>query len=112
MKELEGQKLTGTFNVLGKEIFGELTLDTKGTSLYLRDERSFEIGLHNNQYIHGQLHDLRKVSLLECVGPPAPGSASRGDKRYSFAELFPHFVIFGDEFVLPDKPSIIEIDFV
>lgn len=104
------ERQTGTFIVSpGKEIYGELTLARAKTSLYLHDKEFFSaIGV---SYVKGVLRDLTKVSLIDCIAS-GPGSGSRGGERYHFAEVFPHFVIFGDRHIAPAEKTISAIHFV
>jgi hypothetical protein len=113
MKELEGSKQTGRFTTSpGKEISGDLTLAGSKTSLYLHDNEFFDTHAIPNRCITGVLHDRAKVSLIDCITTSGTGSGSRGDDRYHFANLFPHFVVYGDHHITPDQKTITEIDFV
>jgi hypothetical protein len=104
-------KRAGTFTISpGNDVNGELTLARARTSLYLEDKEFFHpIGI---SYIKGVLRDLTKVSLMECITTSGPGSGSRGNERYHFAEIFPHFVVFGQHHIAPEEKSIAKIHFV
>ena len=60
----------------------------------------------------GVLHDLTKVSLFDCVTPPAPSSVSRDKDRYYWAKIFPHFVVLGDRHLHPGDRVISQVDFL
>src|SRR5208337_4819611 len=62
-----------------RAIHGELTLDADKTSLYLHDTEPFRV--NNSTTLTGVLHDLTKVSLIDCV-TPGESSGSRGQERY------------------------------
>lgn len=100
----------GTFTISpGKDIYGELTLARAKTSLYVRDKEFFNI--HGIRNLNGILHDLTRVSLIDCI-TPGVGSGSRGDERYHFANIFPHFVLYGHQHLSPVENSIVEVNFV
>lgn len=103
----------GTFTLRpGEDFFGQLTLKGGQSLLYLRDESY--VSAHNipEQCIKGVLHDLTRITLLHCIPRSTAGSAGRGNERYSFAEIFPHFVLSGDQHIGPSDKAITAIDFV
>jgi hypothetical protein len=108
---LAGQKQAGTFHVDGRDIFGELTVDGTSSLLRLRHEEPFNERAVSDGCMHGVLHDLVKVSLLGCISSGL-GHAMRKDKRYDFAEVFPHHVISGDAHLTPNDKTISAIHFV
>lgn len=112
MEALISETWPGTFNLGGKEITGEITLDRGKTTLCLGDKDCFGLRLGHDNFILGKLHDLRKVCLIDCVGPPIPGSTTRRTEHYYFANLFPHFVVFGEHDFNPADPAIVAIDFL
>ena len=109
---MEKSKRAGQFTLApGEEIYGELTFVGKDTSLYLRDKDEFNTHAAPNQYINGVLHDLTKISLIKCVTPLVPGYAIRGDEKYYFTSIFPHFVVSGDSHIAPDEKVITKVHF-
>jgi hypothetical protein len=113
MDDLEGSKQTGRFTISpGKDLYGELTLAGAKTSLYLHDKEFFNTHGMPGQCVKGVLHDLTKVSLIQCIMTSGTGSGSRGDERYHFANIFPHFVAYGDHHIDPDEKTITEVHFV
>ena len=112
MRQVEESNMSGAFTIApGKELYGELTLARAKTSLYLHDREFFHLGLPQN-FITGVLHDLTKVTLINCITTSGTGSGSRGEERYHFAKVFPHFAAFGDRFINPDEKTIVEVRFV
>ena len=104
-------KQAGTFTIsTGRNIFGELTLARGRTSLYLHDSQPFYT--HDIRHLNGVLHDLTKVSLVKCITTSGPGTGSRGEERYHFAKIFPHFVTYGDCHISPEDKTISAIRFV
>lgn len=90
MDELEGSKQTGRFTISqGKDVYGELTLAGAKTSLYLHNKEFFNTHAVPGQCVKGVLHDLTKVTLIQCITTSGTGSGSRGDERYHFANIFP-----------------------
>ena len=90
------------------ELYGELTLAGSKSSLYLHDKNRFRTNATADSYIKGVLLDLTRVSLINCVVPPEPSSVHRGcdeqnPEGYYYAEVFPNFVILGDEHLHPNE---------
>jgi hypothetical protein len=107
------RKQPGRFFISGKELHGEITLDGPKTSLYLHDKEPFSIKkLLPEESITGILHDLTKVSLLDCIPPGGTGHVSRGDERYFFAKVFPHYIVHGDRHITPTEKIITEVSFI
>lgn len=112
MDELEERKRAGTFTISpGKDVYGELTLAGQKTSLYLHD-KELNTDTISGQCVMGVLHDLTKVSLIQCITPSVPGSVTRGNERYNFANIFPHYVVLGDDHIAPAEQTIAEVHFV
>src|ERR1043166_6818435 len=102
MDTLQGQKQSGSFGISPDRIlYGELTVDGRATSLYLRDTSFFSTHNIPDRCIHGVLHDLTKVSLLGCITTEGPGSFGRYGEGYNFSRVFPHYVAHGDRHISP-----------
>ena len=87
MIDYEGFRKPGRFTFdTGVEVQGELILKGSATSISLHADAHFE--LHDNSDISGVFYDGGKVSLIKCIGIVASG------KSCSFANIFPHFVLF------------------
>ena len=109
----DGQKWFGRFLVGDKRIHGELTFAGPKTNLYIQDETFFSTHDIPERCIKGVLRDLTKVSLLQCVAPPIPGSwSSYEGERYEFAEIFPNYILHGDGHLGPHEQKINEVHFV
>jgi hypothetical protein len=111
MNNLSDSKWAGRFTVPPhNEIYGELTVSGQNTSLYLRakdDEISRQaLEVHS---IKGVLHDLTKVSLLNCILISGPGYMRRGNETCSFANIFPHFVVHGNDYIEAQEKAVTEI---
>ncbi|MDD4929683.1 MAG: hypothetical protein PHP85_10440 [Gallionella sp.] len=94
----------------GSEVFGELRLKGRNSTLKLRLEGT------NHQpkiprLIHGQLHDLSKVSCIQCICTFWGNSGAMDEERYCHADVFPHFVTIGSQHLQPDQPSIKAVHF-
>jgi hypothetical protein len=111
MSEITGKAQAGTFQVDGTDIFGELTVDGTNSTLRLRNEAPFNERAISDDCILGTLHDLKKVSLFDCISS-GTGHASRKDQHYYFAEIFPHYVISGHQHLKPTDKTISSIHFV
>jgi hypothetical protein len=111
MLEDEKSMRSGKFSVSGREIYGELTLAGAKTSLQLHDLSEFSIAPIPNQTICGVLHDLTKVTLVQCILLSAP-TGTRSDGHFYEAAIFPHFVLSGDCYLDPNEKCILGAHFV
>ncbi len=110
MQKYEGLKKAGTFTLTnGTEVLGELFLKGAATTLDLYSGAFFDT--HASSDIFGQFYDRSRVSLIQCITLSGPGTGIRGDERYHFSSLFPHFVIFGDQYVSSSDRTIRELSF-
>ncbi len=110
--KLKNSKHPGTFAIApGREFYGELKLAGPKTKLYLRDEDFFNAHGIPNLCVKGVLHDLTKVTLVDCISS-GTGSASHGTEGYHFSTLFPHFVVRGDRHINPDEKMIAAVHFL
>src|ERR1700720_4668047 len=113
MNDLEDAKRSGKFTISpGEEMYGELTLKRAKTCLRLQNEVSFSLGDFPDQCITGLLNDLTKVSLFQCIIESGLGSGWRGDRKYYYANIFPHYVIYGDSHLTPAEKSIASVHLV
>src|SRR5439155_13162460 len=96
----------------GREVSGELHVAGRGTSLYLRADEKFNPHAIPGGCVTGVLHDLTRVTLIQCITLEGLGSSTRGSERYYFAKLFPHFVVEGRRHLEPNANVIVEITFV
>ena len=96
MHNLENSKKAGIFRISpDKDIYGELTFAGPNTSLYLRDNEEFDTQAIQGQCVKGNLYDLTKVTLVDCI-TSGPGYAVREKEKYYFATIFPHFILHGN----------------
>lgn len=95
-----------------KEVYGELRVAGRESSLYVRDDEFFHPQSPEDGCITGTLHDLTKVTLIQCLLMEGLGSSSRDDRQYYYARLFPHYVLEGHRHIAPTDESISRITFV
>ena len=113
MDRLDNSKHAGKFSISdSKDVYGELTFAGLNTSLYLRDEALINPHGIPGQCVKGVLHDLTKVTLVQCVTTSGPGYSTRGAEKYHFATIFPHYVVYGDHHIAPNESMITEAHFV
>lgn len=113
INKMNKSKQTGTFTLpSGKDVYGELTLAGQDTSLYIQDKDYFDTDAIHNQYVKGVLRDLTKVTLLQCITPPEPGYRGMGEQRHCFADIFPHFVVYGNLHIDPSDKKITAVHFI
>jgi len=112
MESFEGFRKSGTFDVApGVEVQGDLILKGPRTTLDLFSKDFFSTHALQDGCILGALHDRTKISLIDCITTQGMGSGSRGDERYHFASVFPHFAIFGNEHITPADQKITAVSF-
>ena len=88
---------------------GELCLKGPATTLDLYSGAFFDT--HASPDIFGLFYDRSKVSLISCITMSGPGSGTRGDEPYHFSNVFPNFVIFGDQHISSSDRTIRELSF-
>ncbi len=104
MIDYEGFRKPGRFTLdNGVEVQGELSLKGAETFLELHSDKPFE--LHDNSDISGVFYDGGKVSLIKCIGIVASG------KSRAVANVFPHFVLFGQQHISSSVETIHRISF-
>lgn len=110
MEKFKDFRKSGTFKLSsGAEVPGELSLKGGATSLDLHSGSFFDT--HASHDIAGLFCDRSKVSLIDCITMSGPGSGNRGEERYHFSSVFPHFVLFGDEYITSADRKITEVSF-
>lgn len=95
----------------GKELWGELHVAGKDSMLYLRDDEEFNPYVSTDDCVTGVLHDLTKVTLLNCLNVTGVGYASRNEEIYYHAKIFPHFVLEGQRHLEANKSLISKVIF-
>ena len=113
MESFEGFRKSGSFYVAqDTEVQGDLILKGQRTTLDLYAKDHFSTDDLNGGCILGELHDRTKVSLIDCIVTQGLGSGSRGDERYHFASVFPHFVVFGNKHITSVDRTITKVSFL
>ena len=108
----EGARLSGWFDIPNdRRVLGSLTLNGSNTQLYVHDPEFFHTTSPEHGHLLGTLHDLTRVSLFDCITTSGPGSASSGNEGYTFAELFPHFVVYGARHLGAHEAAISRVSF-
>lgn len=110
MDKYKDFRKSGLFKISSDvEVPGELSLKGGATSLDLYSTLFFST--HASQDIVGVFHDCSKVSLINCITMSGPGSGTRGKDRYHFSSVFPHFALFGEEYLTSADRKIVEVSF-
>lgn len=113
MRKMASKKslIFGKFSLSdGSQVFGELRLKGRNSLLQLHHE-GVSYPPEVQQVIHGQLHDLSKVSCLKCVCSDWGHSWRNGEGAYHHAKVFPHFVTVGSQHLQPEQSSIKAVHF-
>ena len=109
MQGYEGFKKAGNFTLSsGTQVPGELSLKRAATTLNLYSDAPFDPRATHD--FLGMLYDRSKVSLIKCI-TAGTGSAIQGDERHYTCSVFPHFVIFGDQYITSSDRVIRELRF-
>ncbi len=102
----------GTFNLShNRKVSGELSWKGEDSYLYIGDDFRLE-DIDTPNTITGYLHDLRRVTLIDCVVTGGTGSTLKKDKAFYHAKFFPHFIITGDSHFDINQENIAEFSFV
>ncbi|MEI7613277.1 MAG: HEPN domain-containing protein [Betaproteobacteria bacterium] len=110
MDKYKDFRKSGLFKISSDvEVPGELSLKGGATSLDLYSNLLFST--HASQDIVGVFHDRSKVSLINCITTSGPGNGTRGNDSYHFSSVFPHFALFGDEYLTSADRKIVEVSF-
>jgi hypothetical protein len=110
VEKYEGFRKAGSFTLAtGTEVQGELCLKGAATTLDLYSSESFDT--HASPDICGQLHDRRKVSLINCITLSTSTSGAPGNEYHQCSRVFPHFVIFGDQHINSSNRTIRRVSF-
>ena len=103
---------TGIFRVTpDREVHGNLSLDGPNTSLYLWDDTFFYIGRSAPTSITGILDNREKVSLLECLVSGSGSYGLQGNVPHYY-NIFPHYVITGDQHISDTDAKISNVYFL
>lgn len=110
MSKITGQSHSGSFLIEGREILGTLEEAGEQTNLYLHDPKFFNVGRKAETTVHGKLHNLIKVSLLDCLCPGTGSLGMQGDRIHT-ANVFPHYIVSGDRHLGDEEKVISQIHF-
>jgi len=104
-------RISGLFS-LGdeKDVFGELKLKGRNTSLELRHAAHVSTHKITDKCVTGVLHDLSRVTLIECLSDGS-GTYSRYNEGYATATLSPQYVAFGGVHIHPNDPVVGSVAF-
>lgn len=101
----------GTFNLSPtRKVAGELSWQGEDSYLYIGDD--YKLHDLDQSTITGYLHDLKKVTLIDCVGIGGSGTVSNNDTSFHHAKYFPHYIITGNSHFDVLEENIAEFSFV
>src|SRR5262245_60280387 len=83
-----------------RELDGELRVAVRSSSLYVTDAECFDPVALSDRHIFGTLHDLTRVTLLQCISAGV-GSVHGREEGYFHANIFPHYVLEGRRHLSP-----------
>ncbi|MGH1404140.1 MAG: HEPN domain-containing protein [Alphaproteobacteria bacterium] len=114
MKQYESNTKFGEFTLpsYSDPLVGQLSLDGHKTNLELYSKDFYNLRDTNGKTIYGVLKDKEKISLINCITSEVPGSGSRAGERYFFSDIFPHYIIFGNDHLNPDQEVITALSFL
>lgn len=109
----DGAELGAVFKLSesDRQFTGQLSVNRSQSTLFLRDDEFFVVHREKDRNIMGMLHDLTKVTLIDCVVLSGPGSGYRGEESYSFWKLNPHYIVSGHRHLDPATEQIANITF-
>jgi hypothetical protein len=113
MQNIDGSKWFGQFTISpGRELYGELEFAGPKTALYLEDKADFDAQMRPGRFVFGITRESTKVTLVNCVTTAGLGYGQRGEERYRFAEIFPHYVVHGAHHFDPNEEMVAEAIFL
>jgi len=102
----------GTFDLgEGTPIAGSLRLAGVRTAVELHSPEYFETRSNLGRFIKGQLANLTKVSLIDCISA-GTGTTSNSAEKCFHATVYPHFVVAGHQHLDPKADWISETSFL
>ena len=102
----------GTFDLgEGTPIAGSLRLAGVRTAVELHSPEYFETRSNLGRFIKGQLANLAKVSLIDCISAGTGTTSNSAEKRFH-ATVYPHFVVAGHQHLDPKADRISETSFL
>ncbi|MGB3222549.1 MAG: HEPN domain-containing protein [Desulforhopalus sp.] len=109
----KNQNITGKFKLVdGREVFGSISICGEASKVDLFDDTDFSSSPEVYQYIIGELHDGRLVSLFQCILANRGMRHSDPSTRKYSATIFPHYTTIGSAYVSELAPCISNISFV
>lgn len=113
MKQYQGTSKIGEFYLSSKTLAGQLKIDGEDSELNLHSKEFFHTDSIENGSIKGLLSDNKKVSLIDCI-TLSSGSIGIGgiNEGQNYSTIFPHYVIFGDQYIDPSEAKILALNFV
>jgi hypothetical protein len=97
----------GWYDIGNRRVLGELKLDGERTAITFHDPEFFLID-DQRACIFGTLHDLKKISLIDCHGSGPGQRFGFGESRY-VCDVIPHYVLIGDRHLDPADPAVKQV---
>lgn len=111
MKKQSNSPQIGTFQISDQSVIGQVVLAGAKTAVNLSSNEFFRFAAAEESCIHGVLADNEKISLINCITNRAPGTTSTPNGRSFHANVFPHFVVTGNQHIDPESKNIKAIEF-
>lgn len=106
-----GERLHGTFQLSSSaSCFGELMIDGPKTLLNLSSQSELPV-FGSAGDILGTTLDMKKITCIDCIGLSHNRSSKAGEVIHHYVEVFPHFVVIGDEHLNSESACIKRISF-
>ena len=101
------QSQGGWFDLAEGRILGSLRIDGERTELRLHDREHFPLD-DACRYISGTLHDLQKVTLIDCHSS-GPGQMFAADEKQHFYNVTPRYVLIGNRHLDPTELAVRQV---
>ena len=100
-------KLFGRFKLTDdRQVMGEVSVAGTESYVYLNDDKKFELPLTDGSCIAGVLHNLNKITLIDCIPQEGPSLGTRDGIVSCSWRLFPHFIVVGQRHLDPKTSAI------
>jgi ApeA N-terminal domain 1 len=104
------QQFLGTFDLGGRSVTGDLTLQGSNTLLNLHHPE-FLPPLEAGACVYGTTFAGDSLTLINCHSPGVGSTRFAGGNSTYHAQIFPHYVALGRGIIDPSQPSVRAIHF-
>lgn len=107
----EQERLLGTFTLpAGQRAPGELTIDGSNTLLRVHADEFLQ-RVDDGESVTGVSYKGDSITLVDCRSPGTGSSGFTDGPTNYHADIFPHYITIGRQFLIPSDPCVRSIHF-